>query len=76
MGTLMLRCLCGIISGRKPVEEKQWPDLQKSCHVTEYGLDPQIGEVYLIQHYVIKFVSDLRQVSSFLQVLWFPPPIK
>lgn len=30
--------------GRKPVEEKQWPGLQKSCHVTEYGLDPQIIE--------------------------------
>ena len=29
-----------------------------------------------IQHYVIKFVSDLRQVSAFLRVLWFPPPIK
>ena len=29
-----------------------------------------------IQHYVIKFVSDLRQVSGFLWVLWFPPPIK
>ena len=27
------------------------------------------GEVYLIQHYVIKFVSDLQQVSGFLQVL-------
>ena len=25
------------------------------------------------QHYVIKFVSDLRQVGSFLWVLWFPP---
>jgi hypothetical protein len=25
------------------------------------------GEVYLIQHYVIKFVSDLRQVSGFLR---------
>ena len=23
-----------------------------------------------------KFVNDLRQVSGFLQVLWFPPPIK
>ena len=31
---------------------------------------------YLIQHYVIKFVSDLRQVSGFLWVLHFPPPIK
>jgi hypothetical protein len=27
-------------------------------------------------NYVIKFVSDLRQVSSFLRVFWFPPPIK
>ena len=34
------------------------------------------GEVYLIQHYVIKFVCDLRQVCGFLQVLRFPPPIK
>jgi hypothetical protein len=29
-----------------------------------------------IQHYVIKFVSHLRQVCGFLQILWFPPPIK
>jgi hypothetical protein len=34
------------------------------------------GEVYSIQHYVIKFVSDLRRVSCFLRVLQFPPPIK
>jgi hypothetical protein len=27
-------------------------------------------------HYVIKFVSDLRQVSGFLRILRFPPPIK
>ena len=27
------------------------------------------GEVYSIQHYVIMFVSDLRQVGSFLWVL-------
>jgi branched-subunit amino acid transport protein len=32
--------------------------------------------IYIIQHYVIKFVSDLRQVSGFLRVLRFPPPIK
>jgi hypothetical protein len=38
---------------------------------------PIHGEVYSIQHYVIKFVSDLRQVSGgFLRVLRFPPPIK
>jgi len=29
-----------------------------------------------IQHYVIKFVSDLLQVGGFLRVLRFPPPIK
>ena len=34
------------------------------------------GEVYLMQHYVIKFVNDLRQVGGFLQLLWVPPPIK
>ena len=38
--------------------------------------NPVHGEVYQIQHYVIKFVSDLRQVRGFLRVLRFPPPIK
>jgi hypothetical protein len=28
-----------------------------------------------LQDYLIKFVSDLRQVGGFLQVLRFPPPI-
>jgi len=37
--------------------------------------NPVHGEVYSIQHYVIKFVSDLRQVGGFLRVLRFPPPI-
>ena len=37
---------------------------------------PDHGEVYLIQHYVIKFVSDLRQVGGFLWALQFPPSIK
>jgi hypothetical protein len=32
--------------------------------------------VFSIQHYVMKFVSDLRQVGGFLQVFWFAPPIK
>jgi len=34
------------------------------------------GKVYSIQHYVIKFISDLRLVGGFLQVLQFPPPKK
>ena len=38
--------------------------------------NPIHGEVYSIQRYVIKFVSDLRQVSGFLWVLGVPPPIK
>jgi len=29
-----------------------------------------------VQHHVIKFVSDLRQVVGFLRILRFPPPIK
>ena len=30
--------------------------------------NPVHGEVYSIQHYVIKFVSDFRQVVGFLRV--------
>jgi hypothetical protein len=36
-------------------------------------LESRSGEVYSVQHYVIKFVSDLWQVGGFLR---FPPPIK
>ena len=38
--------------------------------------NPDHGEVYSIQHYVIKFVSDLRQVGGFLRVIQFPPQTK
>ena len=42
-------------------------------HVVEFtttyaivvSLNPVHGEMYSIQHYVIKFVSDLRQVSRY-----------
>jgi hypothetical protein len=33
-------------------------------------------EVYSIQHYVIKFVSDLLETDGFLWVLLLLPPIK
>ena len=33
------------------------------------------GEVYSLQQYVIKFVSNLRQIRGFPCVLRFPPPI-
>ena len=37
-----------------------------------YGsLDTANGEVYSIQHYVMKFISDLRQVDGFLWVQRF-----
>ena len=39
-------------------------------------MNPAHGEEYSIQHYVIKFVSDLQQVCGFLRVLRFPPSIK
>jgi hypothetical protein len=35
--------------------------------------NPIHGKVYSIQHYVIKFASDLWQVGGFLR---FPSPIK
>ena len=38
--------------------------------------NPAHGEVYSIQHYVIKFFSDLLQVGDFLRLLGFPQPIK
>jgi len=34
------------------------------------------GEVYSMHHYVLNFVSDLRQVGVFLPVLLFFPSIK
>ena len=42
----------------------------QSVPLTTKGLssNPVHGEVYSIQHYVITFVSDLRQVGGILQV--------
>ena len=41
--------------------------------ITTVSSNPAHGDVYSIQHYVIKLVSDLRHVGGFLQ---FPPPVK
>ena len=38
--------------------------------------NPADGEVYSIQHYVMKFVSDSRHIGGFLRVFRFPSPIK
>ena len=53
-----------------------WLDLQlhvQSVPITTkvVSSNPVYGDVYSIQHYVIKFVSDLRHVSAFLGVLGF-----
>ena len=38
--------------------------------------NPVHGGVFSIQHFVIKFFSDLQQVGRFLRELRFPPTIK
>jgi len=40
------------------------------------SLNPTHDEMCSIQYYMIKFINDLRQVSIFLWVLQFPPPLK
>jgi len=44
-------------------------------HTNVVRSNPANDEVYSIQHYV-KFVGDFRQISGFLRVLRFTPPIK
>ncbi len=50
----------------------------QSVHITTKVMssNPVHREVYSIQHYVMKYVGDLRQVGGFLCVFLFPPPIK
>ena len=45
-------------------------------HYWHCEFEPLWDELILIQHYVIKFVSNMLQVCGYLWVLWFPPPIK
>jgi hypothetical protein len=67
-----------------PEKTTDLPDLMVVGFITTYMQSVPIimlmlwahDEVYLIQHYVIKFVSYLRKVSGFLRILWFPPSIK
>ena len=51
-------------------------DLSKIYYLSEIYSNPAHGEVYSIQHYVIKFVRNLWQVDGFLRVSRFPPLIK
>jgi hypothetical protein len=54
----------------------QLPLQSVSYHNWSCEFESHSDEVYLIQHCVIEFVSDLRQVDGFVRVLWFPPSIK
>jgi hypothetical protein len=52
-----------------------------TCAISAYHhlrceFESRSAELYLIQHYVIKFVSDMRQVGRFLRPLRFPPSIE
>jgi hypothetical protein len=49
----------------------------QSVHITTKIASSNLahGEVYSIQHYVIKLVSDLWQVGGFLRILRFPPQV-
>jgi hypothetical protein len=59
--------------GHKTEMEQESPGLRRKVRVMVFH-----EEMYSIQHYVIKFVSDLQQVSGFssARVLRFPPLIK
>jgi hypothetical protein len=50
----------------------------QSVPITEKAVipNPAHDEVLSKQHYMIKLVSDLRQVGGFHRILRFPPPIK
>jgi hypothetical protein len=54
----------------------QLPMQSMSITTNIVSSNPAHGKVYSIQNYVIKFVSDWRQVGGFLQVLLFPPLLK
>ena len=50
--------------------------LMQSVPITIDVVSSNLDQGEVLEHYLIKFVSGLRQVGGFLRVLWFPPPIK
>jgi hypothetical protein len=46
-----------------------WMNSRKSFHLVFWVSNPVHGDVYSIQHYMIKFVSDFRQIGGFLREL-------
>ena len=64
------------VSGDRPWLDLQLPMQSVPITTKVVSLNPAHGKLYSIQHYVIKFVSHLRQVDGILWVLRFPSPIK
>ena len=65
---------------------RRFPDCMVVRFITTYAISAyhhlfcefeyRTGEVYSIQHYAIKFVSDLLQAGGYLRILRFRPQIK
>ena len=54
------------------IVDLQLPVLSVSITIKVVSSNPAHGKVYSLQHYVIKFVSYLEQVSGFIWVLHTP----
>ena len=70
-------CNPSIFGGRRD-RDRMAMDLKLPIEISVYhhqGCDVEFRSGRCVQHYVIKFVSDLRQVGGFFRVLRFPPPI-
>jgi hypothetical protein len=50
--------------------------ISTTYEISSYHLESHTGGVYSIQHFVITFVSDLRQIGGFIQVFRFSPQKK
>jgi hypothetical protein len=46
----------------------------RNLYQRNYFIFTNMTPNFTIQHYVIRFVGELRQVDGFLRVLRFPPP--
>jgi hypothetical protein len=73
--------ICIYMPGTKLISNKwpSWPWSYSSWIYNYLCLSPLMLQSWwgrVVQHYVIKFVSDLRQVGGFLRGLRFPPPNK
>ena len=68
MDTVLLSTLCNLINTLNYIRGCSGHDRMVVGFITTevVSSNPAHGDVYSIQHYVIKLVSDLRQVAGFL----------